>query len=448
MGKKIKIESSGSGKKRGKQPFTFLNYSFDDLDISVVKQHILLLIIVSLVTKFCVLVFTPGVFHSFIDMFDFEFHFQNTLRVLEGQLPYINYDYDYPVLIFVPISIAFAMALLTQNVMVYVYSFQLLMIICDTITILCIYFIAMRVWNEKTALYAGLIYATAFSAAYFVLTRFDPFPTCLLMAAVLFTVYGMNTRGYISSSLGFFAKIFPIIAMPFIVLYNAKTSSLKKEILSAVKIFIVFCAILILPLAIINPNVIRSYLFATGGNVGIYVNTATYTIYAIFNDVLHVGISSSLISLFMYGLMAVTLLILLYISYTSTEKDPKTLLKTLLCAIFSIVFFTKFHSPQYFVWFTPLLALLVADNPVKIIIFYLTQIFGYIEFPLFFGSFYVNQNYIHPSGSAGWYLTLLFFTLQYLTLLVLMFLIIRPPEGVIERIRKIIQKRDLPEISH
>jgi hypothetical protein len=443
MGKKNKIESSAPIKKRGKQPFTFLNFSFDNLDGDVVKHHILLLIIISLVTKFCVLVFTPAVFHSFIDLFDFEFHFKNALLLLQGQLPYISYDYDYPILIFVPITLAFIPAVLFQSFMVYVYSFQVLMILCDTITLLCIYFIALKLWNEKTALYAGLIYATAFSCAYFVLTRFDPFPTCLLMAAVLFTVYDMNTRGYISSLLGFFAKIFPAIALPFLVLFNAKTSSLKEEILSAGKFFLVLCAVLILPLAIINPNVIRSYLFASGGSLGVYVNTATYTISAILNEVLHLGISSSLISLFMYGVMAVTLLLLLYLSYISKEKDPKTLLKVLLCAIFSIIFFTKFHSPQYFVWFTPFLALLVADNPVKIIVFYVTQIFGYLEFPLMFGNFYVNLEYTNPSGSAAWYLTLLFFTLQYLSLLLLLVLIIRPPEGVLEMLRKEFFKRKI-----
>jgi hypothetical protein len=196
--------------------------------------------------------------------------------------------------------------------------------------------------------------------------------------------------------------------------------------------------VLILPLAIINPNVIQSYIFATGGGIGIYVNTATYSLYANLNEVLHLGISSSLISLFMYGVMAVVLLLLLYISYISEERDPKTLLKVLLCAIFALVFFTKFHSPQYLVWFTPLLALLVADDLVKIIVFYVIQIFAYIEFPLMFGKYYVNLNYSNPVGSADWYLTLLFFTLQYLALLLLVYLIIRPPEGIVKKISTIL----------
>jgi 4-amino-4-deoxy-L-arabinose transferase-like glycosyltransferase len=442
MGKKNKIDVEPSEKrgKKGTPPFSFLNVVFGNVDLQTVKRHLLILILASLLTKFIVIFATTSIFHSFIDLFDIGFYFEHAIKLVQGQLPYVSYNFDYPILIFIPIIIALIPALIFQNAMAFVYTFQILMVFCDIVTILCIYFIGLKIWNEKTAFYAGLIFATAFSTAYFVLTKYDAFPTCLLMLAILFTVYDMNTRGYISSSLGFFAKIFPVISMPFIVLYNAKTSSLKAEILSAGKIFLLLCVVLILPLAIINPNVIQSYIFATGGGIGIYVNTATYTLYANLNEVLHLGISSSLISLFMYGVMAVVLLFLLYISYISEERDPKTLLKVLLCAIFALVFFTKFHSPQYIVWFTPLLALLVADDLVKIIVFYVLQIFAYIEFPLMFGKYYVNLNYSNPVGSADWYLTLLFFTLQYLALLLLVYLIIRPPEGIVKKIRVILSK--------
>jgi len=440
MGKKNKNtnESPVIKGKQNKRQFTFLDFQFDNIDKNIVKRHIFLLILASIVTKILVIVFTTSVFNSFIDLFDFEFHFKHAVLLLQGQLPYINYSYDYPVLIFIPITIALIPAIVTQSFMAYVYSFQLLMVLCDTVTIICIYFIGLKIWNEKTAFFAGLIFATAFSTAYFVLTRFDAFPTCLLMAAVLFTVYDMNTRGYIFTALGFFTKIFPIIALPFLVLYNAKSTSIKKEIISAVKIFLLFCVILLLPLAIINPETISTYLVATGSGLGIYVATPTYTLYAILHDVLHLGISASLIATFMQVLMGVTLLILVYLAYISKEKNPKALLKILLCAIFSLVFFAKFHSPQYFVWFTPFLALLVADDLVKIILFYVTQIFVYLEFPLMFGKYWVNLNYTAPVGTSDWYVTLLFFTLLYMAFLVLIYYIIRPQEGIVKKMRTIL----------
>jgi hypothetical protein len=430
MGKRGKktAESSEKSRKKIREPFTFLGQVFEFTDKQTVKRHLFYLIIVSIAVKLLVLVATTAVFHSFVDLFDIGYYFQNAVLLVQGQIPYLNFSFDYPILIFIPIGIALIPALATQNAMTFVYSFQLLMALCDIGTLLCVYFIGLKIWNEKTAFSAGLIYATAFSAAYFVLTKYDAFPTLLLMGAVLFTVYGMGIRGYISATLGFFAKIFPAIAFPFMILYNAKTTSLRQEIISTAKVVIPFIVILLLPFLILRPDVINTYLFATGASVGVYVNTLTYTIYSWLNGVGHIGISPENVSLVMYGLMGIAILYLLYTAYVDTSRRPTTLLKTLLFALIAVIIFTKFHSPQYIVWYTPFLALLVADDPIKIGLFFLTQAFAYIEFPLMFNSYYVNLQYTNPVGSSGWFLTLLFFTLQYLALFILLASIIMPEE--------------------
>jgi len=433
MGKKNKIDVEPSEKrgKKVKHPFSFLNVEFGNVDLQTVKRHLLILILASILTKFIVIFATTSVFHSFIDFFDIGTYFEHAIPLMEGQLPYINYQIEYPILLFIPIALAFIPAMVLQSQMAFVFSFQILMVLCDILIVLCVYFIGLKIWSEKTAFFGGLFYATAFSTAYFVLTKSDAFPTCILMVALLFTIYGMNSKGYISATLGFFTKIFPVVALPFMVLYNAKSTSLKTELISAGKIFLLFCIFLLLPFALINPKVISTYLFATGGSLGVYVNTATFTIYSYLHDVFHLGITPASVSTAMYVLMGITLLILLYFAYAESEKNPTNLIKLVLCAIFSLVFFTKFHSPQYLVWFTPLLALLVADDIVKIVLFYITQIFAYIEFPLMFGKYYVNLNYTNPVGSADWYLTLCFFTLEYIAFILLLYSIIRPKEGMI-----------------
>ena len=96
---------------------------------------------------------------------------------------------------------------------------------------------------------------------------------------------------------------------------------------------------------------------------------------------------------------------------------------------------SPFSSPSP-LWFTPFLALLVADDLIKIGLFYLAQIFAYIEFPLMFGGYYTNLEYTNPIGSSGWYLTLLFFTLQYVVLMTLMYFTVRPLEGIIPRLQE------------
>lgn len=434
MAKKSRVDRESMRKKTGSERGTleFFSVKLENADIQTVKQHILILIGLAVLTKLVVLFVTPIVFHSFIDYFDLGFYFEHGVKLIDGQLPYVSYSFDYPILLFVPITIALVPALLLHNAMAFIYTFQLFMVACDIVTILCIYLVALKIWNEKTAFLAGLLYATAFSTAYFVLTKYDAFPTCLLMLAVLFTFYGMNMKGYLAAGLGFFTKIYPIIAFPFLILHNIKKSSLKDEIIAALKVMVPLSVILLIPIIIIRPDAIGTYLFATGGSLGVYVNTLTYTIYSWISGVGHIDIAIGSVSLVMYGLMGITLLYLLYTAYVDTEKRPVTLLKTLLCALLALIVFTKFHSPQYIVWFTPLLCLLAADDIYKILLFYAVQVFAYIEFPLMFGSFYTNLEYTSPAGSANWYMTLLFFTLQYLVLFVLLATILVPKGGLVQ----------------
>lgn len=422
MAKKNRAENAGTATRfRGiNEPFAFLSTTFENIDRKTVQNHIILLIGISLLTKLIVLFATPLIFHSFIDYFDLGFYFEHAVKLMEGQLPYIDYSFDYPILLFVPITLALIPALIFQNAMAFIFTFQLLMVGCDIITIVCVYLIALRIWNERTAFMAGLLSATAFATAYFTLTKFDAFPTCFLMLAVLFTLYGHAVKGYLAAGLGFFTKIFPLISIPFLVLFNAKKdSSLKDEILSILKVLVPLCALLLLPILFFRPTSFSTYLFATGANVGVYANTLTYTIYSWLNGVLHLGVTPETISLVMYSLMGITIVYLLFVACTDTSKKPVLFLKLVLCALVAVVIFTKFHSPQYLVWYSPFLCLLVADELNKIVLFFAVQIFAYIEFPLMFGSFYVNLQYTNPAGSAGWYLTLVFFSLQYMLLLVL-----------------------------
>lgn len=424
-----------------KEPFEILNSQFNGISKSIVKRQILFLILVSLVTKFLILFATTSVFHSFIDFFDFHYYLEHALSVTNGKIPYLDFGFDYPPLAFIPIFLAFIPAYLLNNIFAFVYSFQILMVICDTIIIICIYLIGLKIYNEKTAFIAAFLYATAFSIAYFVLTKYDAFPTCLLMVAVLFTIYGMNTRGYVVVIAGFLAKIFPIISIPFVVLYNTKTTSLKQELYTILKIGIPVTAVLLLPVILLKPGVLVSYFSASLVRTDIYVNTATCTIYAYLHDVMNLGISTTIISNLMYLLMGFVLLVLVVFTYVDPKKDPRHLLKLLLLSIFTVVFCIKYHSPQYIVWFTPFVCLLIADTLYVVTAFYFTQILTYLEFPFLFGTLYTNDKYISPVGSYGWYLALFFFTLEYAAYIVLVYLAIKPSVSHLKKFKGDFEKK-------
>ena len=84
----------------------------------------------------------------------------------------------------------------------------------------------------------GLLYAIAFFAAYFVITKYDAFPTAFFDTGnYLSPSMGKPLEGYatsiIRSSLRFFHN-----RAPFFVFFNAKGRSLKLELISAAKIVV------------------------------------------------------------------------------------------------------------------------------------------------------------------------------------------------------------------
>jgi hypothetical protein len=436
MARKSKAEGDSTGRKikSGSEPLDILSLKLGNIDAPTLKRHLLILFALSLLTKLVVITATTLVFHSFIDLFDIGFYFDHGMMLTQGQLPYINYFFDYPILIFVPILLALVPALLLQDTMVFVYSFQFLMVVCDLVITLCVYLISLKVWDKKIAFYSGMLYATAFSAAYFILTKYDAFPTAILMVALLFTIYGLKMRGYAATAAGFFAKIFPVIALPFIILFNAKESTIKKEIISSLKIFVPLIAVLILPFLIFRLDIVSTYLPVRTG-MDYYSNTLTFTIYSWLHGVFGLGISLDTILTVMFVILAAGLFTLVYIAYSYPRKDAKLLLKLILSAIILVIFCVKVRSPQYLVWFTPLLCILAADDIRKMILVYFVQCMAFIEFPLFFRTFYTSTQYTDLALSTGWYTILVVFTLEYLVLFACIYIVVNPGE-IVQRIRK------------
>jgi len=420
------VMNPGRKGMKATQGFSFFGIFCDGIDPDLIKRHIFYLCLLSILTKFIIFFATTSIFHSFIDYFDFQYYLQSANNIAQGQIPYVNFGFDYPPLAFIPILLAFIPAVLLNSPSIFVLFFQVQMVICDIVILICVYLIGLKLYNEKTAFIAAFLYATAFSAAYFVLTKYDAFPTSLLMLAVLFSVYNKTLRGYLALIIGFFVKIYPVIALPFVMLYNAKSTSLKREIVTILKIGIPLSVIFLLPVIILKPAILLSYFSGSLVRTDIYVNTATNTLYVYLHDVCNLGISATVVSNFMYVILGCVLLLLVVVALVGPKKEPRHLIRFLLISVFTVVFGMKYHSPQYILWFTPFVCLLVADTLSGMILFYVTQGLTYLEFPLFFGTLYVNGNYISPAGSYGWYLALFFFTLVYAAYLVLVCLAVKP----------------------
>jgi hypothetical protein len=126
----------------------------------------------------------------------------------------------------------------------------------------------------------------------------------------------------------------------------------------------------------------------------------------------------------MYAVMIILILYLLGVAYTKKIENRRNMLLFTLLTMCVAIFFTKFYSPQYIVWITPLLALFLATSFRDIVLFYALQIIAYIEFPLFWGIFYENTKYANEFGTFGWYIAVLFFAVKYLIVIYILYTVI------------------------
>jgi hypothetical protein len=288
-----------------------------------------------------------------------------------------------------------------------------IMALFDALIAVAVYLIALRFYPEKGAWVCGVLSATAFSAAYFAITKYDAFPTLLLMGGILLVLYGSAGKGYAAIALGFLAKIYPLLALPPALVHAAAATSIRTEVVRAVKVGLPIVAILAIPTLLLDPSAYRTYLFAAGAGAGLYVNTPTNTLTLVLHDVLGLPVGSGIVSLAMYLCMAAGFVILLALTVTGKRGDPRRLLELVLLLLFTAVFFSRFHSPQYILWLTPFFALLLAGSVRSILLFYLVQVLVYIEFPLSFRVLWENLSYVAPPLTAGWYTALIFFILKW-----------------------------------
>jgi hypothetical protein len=416
------------GKKKSKQLDQKENVITEGM-----KYHLKYLMGLSIAAKIAIVVLTVFILGSGMDMYTINYYYEHAIGVFQGSYPYISYYYEYPILSFVPVVIALIPSLLLNSVALFMITFSILMVICDCITTACVYLIARKIWdNSKTAFIAAFIYITAISTAYFTMIDYGALPSALMMIGLTILFYGKDILSfthlneYSALTFGYFAKVFPIIALPFVVLHKSKSTSLKEEIVSALKIIVPVSLVLIVPTLIFNPaSTLKTYLPARM-DIGYFPNTIIWTLHVWIHDIFKMNITIGNVLVLVYACMAISIITLAYFAFKYKQQNNLMLLKFILCGIMIIVLSFKVRSPSYILWFTPLLCILIADKTYKIGLFYLFQILAYIEFPLTFWLLWTNIEYTNPIYSTNWYLALILFTLEFGVLLTVTWLAVEP----------------------
>lgn len=364
------------------------------------NNDILYLILFTLITCFAVVYITTGALDAYSgtsDLLVYHTWYQNA--TVNQMVPYTDYHVDYPILFWVPVTLAGLVGGVAGSYDAFIATFQAFMMACTIGTVICVYRIADTMYGERRGVIAGVLMATGIATAYFTAFRFDVFPVFLMMLSLMLIICDKNRWGSFASGIaGFFTKLFPMMALPFIFLYDAKGKITTSIILSAAGIIAMGLMAVGVTLMVFPGS---SYiLFDSVGDRGdiIYANTLTYAVGSIVQYIFGFSIFAfpKMVSTVLSVLAATTIAGIVYLFWRS-ERDEEQLLTAVLTSLFVLLVTNTHYSPQFAIWLFPILAILLSRGIFMYLTFIALQVMVYIEFPIMYNHLYTNNAYIFPA---------------------------------------------------
>jgi uncharacterized membrane protein len=174
---------------------------------------------------------------------------QQILPPPEWQIPYHDFASEYPPLALLSFLLP---GIFTSNTIAYSWVFAAELMICDLLVLLMLADVAA---TFKVSVRNTLVVYTLFILATgpILIARYDLFPAMLVLAAVWAFIKGRVKLAWIAAALGFAAKLYPVIIVPFFVIYQLKNRQYRRLIQGGAA-FLVMLLILFLPWIIIDAN--------------------------------------------------------------------------------------------------------------------------------------------------------------------------------------------------
>jgi uncharacterized membrane protein len=311
---------------------------------------------------------------------DLNIYYRSSLYLLEGKLPYRDFNLEYPPFALLPFVLPRLVALgLAKNYYIYAFLFLLENILFSTINMLLLLRV-VSVYASQPQRIRVLVFYTLFTliVSPVLLWRYDLFPTVLTVVALVAVLSNRPTLAGISLGLGVAAKLYPLMLLPVFTVYFFTNKSYRAILniwlgtLGAV--FLSF-----LPFFITTKDKLFSFLDYHKER-GLQIESLSAGIISLVHKwglielktVAGYG-SRNIVSPLDDIVLAVLplLLIILYISmlvscwYRFREERSKSelmkvdsLVAYTLLALLIFIITNKVFSPQYIVWIIPFAALL------------------------------------------------------------------------------------------
>jgi len=399
-------------------PFRFFGVPLKGVGWQTLKNDLIILAFTGLVVKLIVISVALPALEQILTG-DMTLYYWYTDSIFHGRFPYISFYAEYPQLFFIPLIIAYLPLLTGPDFNGFLFTFGTMNLLFDLGTLACVYILAARFFGQAHAFRAGLLYATAFSTAFFIPILFDIIPTFFLVFSLCCFIHGKEMASYLSAATGVLLKWFPFACFPVFFLSNLKNGRDLKNFWKGVTISILAAAACMLPFVLLNAGkFIETYRFhivrqPEAHSFVYYLDT----ILSLF----HVQAPGNLFLIIM--VFAECLLLYWYFRYL--DGSDLTLIYVLFLSVLIFFLCNKVMGTYYLVWLTPFLAILLLGSLRHLVLFYAVQVIMFLETPVLLGIVYKpywNYSVLENSLPS---IPFAFYTVKFAIFFILLYVIIR-----------------------
>jgi hypothetical protein len=296
-------------------------------------------------------------------------YYQYAGYVLDGYIPYADFDYEYP-----PLSLIFILlpGLFASSYMQYAVIYTAEIIIADLIAVYLIHLIASE--NGRSHWKMLAIYTVCLLAlGPIVALQYDIFPAVIVLSSIYFFYHHKYKLSWGLLAVGAMTKLFPAVLMPVYLICHLKNRQLK-ESGYGILTFMIISVLAVMPFVLSGGcsivNMIEYHaergiqLESLYSAVLMIANQLGLTeIEIVFNHGAYhlAGSASDIAADTSVFIMIICLLIVYFVIYKGTTKRDfriDQLGMYALMVLAALLAVSKVLSPQYLIWVFPLFALL------------------------------------------------------------------------------------------
>jgi uncharacterized membrane protein len=310
--------------------------------------------------------------------------------MVDGQIPYLDFSVEYP-------PAALPVFLLPaigdhHNADTYRRNFERLMVVCGLLAIagMAIALSALRAGPER--LFAALAFAALAPLALgsVILTRFDLWPTALLVLGLAAVLAERRRLGLGVLGLAASAKIFPAVVVPLVLTYVWRRRG-RREALVCAGIFAAVVALCFLPFVRLSPGGVWDS-FSRQADRPLQIESFGSSILLVAHQLgawtVHLNLSHGSqnqggsfagVLAGIESVLQAVVVIALWIAFGRGPAEPERLVRYTAASVAAFIAFGKVLSPQFLIWLLPLVPLVrgrrgLAASAVLLVALVLTQL--------------------------------------------------------------------------